>query len=288
MDRASAAHAVGIGRRDLRAIERDRRPADSQVLESALRAYGGEGLDLPPRQDLVRECEPGVLVIGDERVRVDPFRDDDESVLVDYVAAVRRQRGLGATDVVRFRSNDLVQLAAVLDLGSDQLERQLQRIAGLEHDPAVRAARTLVLTGLAMALAGAVVTSEPSTTWIPTPWPSGRALFDVGTATPTIASPDLVPAADPLGPPEPGGDLADRAASPFGVGSPVVAERHDSSWLASDGRRPTFTTVPRVRLDAIAELVAQVGPPAGSVAEPAAAPPASGAVPALPPAAGHS
>ncbi len=274
MDRASAAHAVGIGRRDLRAIERDRRPADGEVLERVLQAYGGTGLDLPPRQDLVRANEPGVLVIGDERVQVDPFRSSDEPVLVDYVAAVRRQRGLGESDVVRFRSNDLVQLAAVLDLGSDRLEAQLQRIAGLERDPAVRAARTLVLTGLAMALAGTTLTPEAPTTWIPTPAVTGRPLFDVGAPEP---HPEDASAADAAS-----DALAPAGPSPFGVGSRERVAVQDSSWLASDGRRSTFTTVPRVRLDAIAELVAQVEPSAGPVPSTALVDGSAHEVPALP------
>ena len=157
LDRADAARRVGVGRRDLRGIESGVRPVSTTVLERAISVYGDDDLDLPPRQDLRHPTHPHLLVIGDEVVHVDPFRDDDSDVLADYVAAVRRQRGLDPDAEVRFRSADLVQLASVLDLAAPDLERRLRRAAKMDDVPARRAARLLVLTGLALAGMGVTV-----------------------------------------------------------------------------------------------------------------------------------
>ena len=259
IDRATAATEMGVPRRDLRAIERGRRGADVAVLERAIDLYGGASLDLPPRVDLVHPSDPYLLVIGDEQVRVDPFRDDDGEVLAEYVAAVRRQRGLETAAVVRFRSHDLVQLASVLDLSSGDLADRLRRLTGLDRDPAIQAARRLVLTGLALAIVGASATPTGRARSIAA---GGRRLFDVGrnrSSSPELHSVDGAGHADGAG--RAGGLESDSVGTPlFTVrerGAAVVA---DSSWLARDGSRPTFSTVPTVHLDAIAELVAQVDP----------------------------
>ncbi|UDY35329.1 helix-turn-helix domain-containing protein [Dermatobacter hominis] len=246
MGRADAAQRVGVGRRELRGIERGRCAPTPEVLDRALAAYGGDELELPPRQDLVHPTDPHLLVVGDDLVRVDPFRDDDAQVLVDYVAAVRRQRRLGRDAEVRFRSHDLVQLATVLDLTAGDLERRLAAVTGTGDAAARRAARLLVLTGLAMALAGA--RAVPDVVVPDAPWvlpQTDRRLFDVTART--------APAAAPLF------STAER-------GGTVV---HDGSWLARDGSRPTFTTVPSVRLEAIAELVAQCEPVSAAAEHPA-------------------
>ena len=276
IDRASAASEMGVGRWDLRAIESGRRGADVAVVERAIDIYGGARLDLPPRVELVHPADPYLLVIGDEQVRVDPFRDDDGEVLAAYVDAVRRQRGLESAAVVRFRSDDLVQLASVLDLSSADLAERLRRLTGLDRDPAIQAARRLILTGLAMAIAGA---PAAPTGRIRAAGAGSRRLFDVGrsrTDSPEAAAvPEAVAA---LG----GATLVDSTDghalldesdavddTELGDGAPAslftVRERGaavvaDSSWLARDGSRPTFSTVPTVHLDAIADLVAQVDP----------------------------
>lgn len=288
VDRSTAATEIGVGRWDLRAIESGRRGADVAVVQRAIDLYGGERLDLPQRVDLVSPADPYLLVIGDEQVQVDPFRDDDGEVLAAYVAAVRRQRGLEPAAVVRFRAVDLVQLASILDLSSGDLADRLRRLTGLDRDPAIQAARRLVLTGLAMAI---VAASAPPAGRLRIPGVAGRRLFDVGRSRTAASTSDS--AAGPLesfGVLGDGGiihtdllltdlpltDLPhtdlhysdrlddrrvdDDALPLFTVrerGAAVVA---DSSWLARDGSRPTFSTVPTVQLDAIADLVAQVEP----------------------------
>lgn len=154
LDLTAGALAVGVRRRELRAVERGRREIDPSLVERAVDAYGGDDLHLPPRRDLVGPSDPEHLVVGEERIRIDPGRADDVGLLVGYVAAVRRQRGLGPEEAVPFRSHDLVQLAAVLDLSREDLEGRLSEIAGLGGAPARRSVRMLVLTGLSLALQG--------------------------------------------------------------------------------------------------------------------------------------
>lgn len=154
MATADAARAIGVTRRELRDIERGRRAVTVDLVDRALHAYGADDLALPPRQDLVSRDDPTLLVIGTDTVRVDPCRESDRDVLVEYVAAVRRQRGLGPDDSVRLRSHDLVQLAGVLDLSSDRLEGQLRDVMGAPSEEATRMARVLVLTGLCLAVSG--------------------------------------------------------------------------------------------------------------------------------------
>lgn len=252
LDRADAARRVGVGRRDLRGIESGVRPVSTTVLERAISVYSDDDLDLPPRQDLRHPTHPHLLVIGDEVVHADPFRDDDSDVLADYVAAVRRQRGLDPDAEVHFRSADLVQLASVLDLAAPDLERRLRRAAGMDDVPARRAARLLVLTGLALALAGATERSVRDMAWRPPL--SGVPLFDV-TARSARTRPidSRIPAAGP----GPNGAVP-AAPELFTTREQTGAVVRDSSWLARDGRRPAFSTEPRVRLDAAAEVVANV------------------------------
>lgn len=162
LDLGGGARSVGVRRSELRSIERGRRPVRLDVLERAVEAYGDDGVALPPRQDLVHPSDPTLLVVGDETVRIDPLRSGNDGLLADYVAAVRRQRGLGPADDVPFRSHDMVQLARVLDLSAGDLESQLERVAGLEPDSARSSTRTLVLTGLCLAVAGARPDQERS------------------------------------------------------------------------------------------------------------------------------
>lgn len=155
LDLTAGARAVGVGRSDLRSIERGRRRVQLDVLERAVVAYGDVDLVLPPRRDLVHPGDPSLLVVGDEIIRVDRAGSGNEQVLVDYVAAVRRQRRVAPDAAVPFRAHDLVQLAGVLDLATSDLARQLARVAGLSSEPAQRSARRLVLTGLCLAVSGA-------------------------------------------------------------------------------------------------------------------------------------
>jgi len=121
----------------------------------------------------------------------------------------------------------------------------------MDDGPARRAARLLVLTGLALALAGATERSARDMAWRPPL--SGVPLFDV-TARSVRTRPidSRIPAADPV----PHGAVP--VPELFTTREQTGAVVRDSSWLARDGRRPAFSTEPRVRLDAAAEVVANV------------------------------
>jgi hypothetical protein len=95
-----------------------------------------------------------VLVVGHERIPVDPTRPDDRELLSSYVAAIRRQRGLGPGDPVTFRAADVAALAGVLDLTGDDLEPALRTAAGMNGPGARRTAQRLVLTALCVLAAG--------------------------------------------------------------------------------------------------------------------------------------
>lgn len=152
---SESARAVGVTRRELRDVERGRRSATVDLVDRAVRAYGGDELALPRRRDLVHPEDPTLLLIGTDSVRVDPCRTSDREVLERYVAAVRRQRGIGVGEPVPFRSHDLVQLAGVLDLASEDLDSQLRDVVGMGPGDSLRTVRMLVLTGLCLAVAGA-------------------------------------------------------------------------------------------------------------------------------------
>ena len=246
LDRGVAASGLGVRARDLRVIESGRRPADVVLVERALQVYGGDRLDLPPRQDLIHPLDRNVLVVGDEQVRIDPNRSDDTAVLVGYVAAVRRQRGLEVAAVVRFRANDLVQLAAVLDLEATDLVDRLRRVTGLDSDPAVQAARRIVLAGLALAIAGPRAQDAPRF-W--TPAAAGLRQHDAQRRA----------ASKPTGrarraSPESSGSAGASASDSSAGSEPVVTP---SSWLARADGRPTSRPGSLARLDALAELVAE-------------------------------
>ena len=83
---------------------------------------------------------------------------------------------------------------------------------------------------------------------------SGVPLFDV-TARSARTRPidSRIPAAGP----GPNGAVP-AAPELFTTREQTGAVVRDSSWLARDGRRPAFSTEPRVRLDAAAEVVANV------------------------------
>ncbi len=155
LDLTAGARALEVRRTELRSIERGRRMPDVAVLERAVLVYGADELVLPPRQDLDHPTDPTLLVVGEETIRVDPGRAGNQQVLVDYVAAVRRQRRVGPGATVPLRSHDLVQLAGVLDLAATDLEAQLAEVSSLQPEPARRSARRLVLTGLCLATAEA-------------------------------------------------------------------------------------------------------------------------------------
>jgi transcriptional regulator with XRE-family HTH domain len=154
IDDRQAARALGVSRRRLHRIESGSTEVPADLIDRAVREYGSDRFELPDRQELVHPDDPDVLRVGTERIPFDPVFDGNRTVLVRYLAAVRRQRGLDADDPVEFRSADLAALAGVLDLTADDLDRELSSLAGLDGATSRRTVRMLVLTGLCVLAAG--------------------------------------------------------------------------------------------------------------------------------------
>ena len=154
LDDRAAARALGISRRRLHRIEAGSSQVQPDLIDRAVREYGSHRFDLPDRRVLVHPDDPGVLRVGSERIPFDPVLDGNRTVLVRYLAAVRRQRGLGLDDPVEFRASDLAALAGVLDLTAGDLDRELSSLAGLDGVTSRRTVRMLVLTGLCVLAAG--------------------------------------------------------------------------------------------------------------------------------------
>jgi transcriptional regulator with XRE-family HTH domain len=199
MSERAAARSLGVRRSTLRDWEADRAAPDAEQLAAAVRLFS---VDLetiwPDRRPLVSADDPGVLNVGTERVPVetDPVVDsdgvrriDNRVVLTRYLAAVRRQRGLAATERVDLRAVDIASLAHVLDLDDAALETQLAELLELTPAGARWTMRALVVGGL-MAIGA---TSAIGSTWFS---PVTAAPLD--TATPvthvvesTVADPGL-------------------------------------------------------------------------------------------------
>lgn len=219
LDLTAGAQALGVRRRQLRSVERGRCGVALDVVERAVVVYG-EDLALPSRQDLLHPTDPGLLVVGEETVRLDPSGHDDVRVLADYVAAVRRQRGVAADEPVPFRAHDLVQLARILDLGAADLRQHLVVAADLAAEEARRTARTLVVTGLCLAVAA---------------------------AAPNSSAPD-----------EPSSAAVHAASIPAAVGAAVPSAAPVDSWLARGGRVEGAPTGRSARIDALEDLMAEL------------------------------
>lgn len=151
----AAAERLGLPSRQLRAYETGRWPVPAEVLSEAVAAYGSPEVVVPPRVSLLTAGDSKSFVVGAERVERTSVLDN-RSLLRRYVAAVRRQRGLGPADPVEFRSADIVVLAGLLDLTDADLERQLRDASGSSGGAAHRAARAMVLSGLALLALAAV------------------------------------------------------------------------------------------------------------------------------------
>jgi transcriptional regulator with XRE-family HTH domain len=161
--RRAAARDLGVTRRALRAWERGRCVPPSDALERLSSVYSRSAdLTLVPRISLLDPTRRGVLVVGDERIERDPALGADihrqnRALLVGYVAAVRRQRGLPSQAPVSLRSSDVAALAAELDLSDGQLGRLLAEVLAVPLANARAADLALVVTSLfALTAVGAV------------------------------------------------------------------------------------------------------------------------------------
>jgi transcriptional regulator with XRE-family HTH domain len=164
-DRA-AARSLGIRRSRLRDWESGALTPDADELARAIDLYSADLNQIwPDREPLVSPHEPGVLVVGDERIDLSdatlgPDGDttiDNRVVLSRYLAAVRRQRRLDRNDPVELRANDIATLATVLDLEDTALESELADLLDLTPAGARWTARAMVVGGLMAIGATAIV-----------------------------------------------------------------------------------------------------------------------------------
>ena len=194
MDDRAAARALGLSRRQLHRIEAGGTEVSPDLIDRAVSEYGSDRFELPDRQDLVHPDDPGMLRVGTERIPFDPVLDGNRTVLVRYLAAVRRQRGLAPDDLVEFRATDLAALAGVLDLTADDLDRELSTLAGLDGAGSRHTVRMLVLTGLCVLAAGGATLQTRS--WFAAEASPSAAVAEVAAAQAAVLVVPVVQAPD--------------------------------------------------------------------------------------------
>lgn len=132
----------------------------------------------PDRRPLASDAEPGVLLVGDERIELG---GTNRNVLTQYLAAVRRQRGLAPDGPVELRDTDLASLSTVLDLDDAALESELAELLELTPTDARWTVRALMV-GALMAVGATTVV--------------GGSLLSPAGATTVAATPDAPVAAE--------------------------------------------------------------------------------------------
>ena len=244
----TAARALGIRRARLRDWESGAEVPDADELARAIQLYSADLNEIwPDRAPLVSGDEPGVLVVGDERIdlRADPTLTadgvttiDNRVVLTRYLAAVRRQRGLGTGEAVELRATDIASLASVLDLEDTALEAELAELLDLTPAGARWTARAMVVGGLMAIGATAVVGSS----WLA---PAGATTIE--TAAPAAVTATFAPEVAPTT------QVSARASVQFAPDTvdpdaPVEAEIVPAA-PAADGTASPFTTDPNAAPD---------------------------------------
>lgn len=123
MNQRRAAKQLGIRATRLRAWETGTEAPDAHELERAIHLYGTD-LDKiwPDRRPLIDDQEPGVLVVGDDRIDA---TGTNRQILTAYLDAVRRNRSVEPKAVVELRSQDVHALSSALDLDDAELESLL-------------------------------------------------------------------------------------------------------------------------------------------------------------------
>lgn len=156
-----AARELRVRHSLLRAWEAGTAVPDTNQIERAIRLYGTD-LDKiwPDRRPIISPEEPGVLVVGDERV---PTTGSNREILTRYIAAVRRQRGMDERETIDLRASDLAMLGAVLDLDDRELTATLEELLGLTS-----AGATLTVRALAVGVLTAIVASLGAAVWVRT------------------------------------------------------------------------------------------------------------------------
>ncbi len=169
MRERSAAKSLGVRRAQLRAWESGADTPDADELARLVELYSADLAQVwPDRQPLLSQTEPGVLVVGEERVELflEPGQPiDNRTVLRHYLAAVRRQRGEATDARVDLRAADIDSLATVLDLGDADLESQLEELLDLTPAGARFTARAMMVGGLTALAATTLVAGS----WFATP-----------------------------------------------------------------------------------------------------------------------
>lgn len=194
----SAARSIGVSRSTLRSWEADRAVPDTEQLSLAAGLYGHGVQDVwASRAPLTSPEEPGVLLVGSERVTIssddtgslDDSVIDNRVVLSRYIAAVRRQRGLEPDDSIELRAVDLAALSTVLNLDDDSLQALLTELLDLTPAGAQWAVRSMLVGGL-VALAA---TGMLGTSWFASPVSAAPVATPpaVAEAAPLTVSPDV-------------------------------------------------------------------------------------------------
>jgi transcriptional regulator with XRE-family HTH domain len=148
VDPHDAARRLGVRPGQLRAYEAGQCAVPASVLSDAAAVYGAPEVTVVSGVDLPVPGDPRFIAVGTERIPVADAHHDNPALLQRYVAAVRRQRGLGPHGPVELRAADVAMLAGLLDLTDEDLERQLGEASGASTGSTRRAARSLVLSGL--------------------------------------------------------------------------------------------------------------------------------------------
>lgn len=235
MSERAAARALRVRRTQLRAWERGELVPDADDMAAVINLYS---VDLarvwPDRQPLLSPEEPGVLIVGDERIELDDvavptagggITIDNRSVLTTYLTAVRRQRGLGPNEQVELRAADLSALAGVLDLDDAGLESLLAELLQLTPAGARWAARAMVVGGLT---ALATVFSL-GTAWLDQPSTAEVTALPIAAVAPVEA----VPASD----------LSNDARVLFAP-APVDPDAPVEAEVVSNGSESPFSVAP--------------------------------------------
>lgn len=156
LSRRRAARRIGVSRGVLRSWEDQRSVPTASGLDAAIDLYG-TGLEdlLGSRQPLESPDEPGVLFVGEHRIDTNTMRlvtpdlaECNRRILSSYLDAVRRARGYRDDERPALRSDDLIELARVLDVSDHHLDRLLAVQLDLDTATARRTSRALMVAGL--------------------------------------------------------------------------------------------------------------------------------------------